>query len=196
VLAISIESFGQVASDSNAPDPSHHAIEATGNNMHGVEMATFYIGQQLFALRAQSVLEALPASAVNPVSAGRLRYCRGTLARHSQGHVTGYVWVFDLAQLLTGKPTRMTDQSQVVVLEHDDRKLGVLVDALHGVNHFTHDNIIASPRMAGGAQSLVNELIKANQGSLLVQCLDPQGLLNALHYNPSQATSMTQTEKS
>ena len=195
VLALSIESFGQVASSSNAPDPSHHAIQATGNNMHGVEMATFYIGQQLFALRAESVLEALPASAINPVSAGRLRYCVGTLARHSQGHVTGYVWVFDLAELLTGKPTRISDQSQVVILEHDDRKLGVLVDALHGVHHFTHENIIVSPRMAGGALSLVNELIKANQGALLVQCLDPQGLLNALQRHPAQATAITQTEK-
>lgn len=34
--------------------------------------------------------------------------------------------------------------------------------------------------MAGGAELLVHELIQANQGALLIQCLNPQGLLHAL----------------
>lgn len=147
-------------------------------------MATFYVGKQLFALQAASVLEALAASAINAVSAGRLPYCLGTLARQTQGQVTGYVWVFDLAALLTGQHSRITEHSQVVVLEHGARKLGVLVDALHGVHHFAKESIIPAPCMAGGDESLVSDLIKANHGALLVQCLSPQGLLQALQRKP------------
>lgn len=182
VLAISIESFGQVENDQQALGQAHHAIQASNTASQGIEMATFYVGKQLFALRAESVLEALPASAISPVSAGRLPYCIGTLARHAQGQVTGYVWVFDLAELLTGQRTRISEQSQVVVIEHGSRKLGVLVGALHGVHHFNQESIIAAPSMAGGADLLVSELIKANQGALLVQCINPQGLLYTLQH--------------
>ena len=187
VLAISMESFGHVETNQHALGVSTHAIQAS-NTIQGVEMATFYVGKQLFALRAESVLEALPASAVSPVSAGRLPYCVGTLARHTQGQVTGYVWVFDLTEILTGQRSRLTEQSQVIVLEHGERKLGVLVGALHGVHHFSQESIIPAPSLAGSTDLLVQELIKANQGELLVQCINPQGLLNALQRKPLEAT--------
>lgn len=180
VLAISIASFGQIEPSHNAGGHAEHAITPASTGSQGVEMASFYVGQQLFALHAESVLEALPASAINPVSAGRLPYCLGTLARQTQGQVMGYVWVFDLAELLTGTRTRITAHSQVVVLEHGARKLGILVDALHGVHAFAPHSIIAAPSMAGGEEQLVSELIQANQGRLLVQCINPAGLLKAL----------------
>lgn len=187
VIAISIETLGAVDSQRNAIDPHAHAIQACDDGMQGIEMATFYAASQLFALRAESVLEALPASAINPVSAGRMPHCVGTLARYAQGQVTGYVWVFDLAQLLTGQRTRITAQCQVVVIAHGARKLGLLVDALHGVHHFSQASIIAAPSMAANGDLLVAELIKANQGALLVQCLTPPGLLKALQQRPATA---------
>lgn len=186
VLALSIETFGQVETDTHGLVQAAHAVDGTGSGIGGVEMATFYVGAQLFALRAESVLEALPAAAISPVSAGRLPYCLGTLARHAQGQVTGYVWVFDLGELLTGQRTRLTEQSQVVVLEHGARKLGVLVSALHGVHHFEHASIIPAPSMTGGGDMLVSELIKANQGALLVQCINPHSLLNTLQRKPGE----------
>lgn len=194
VLAISVETFGHVEDNSQSPGAASHAIQASSNSMQGIEMATFYVGQQMFALRAESVLEALPAEAISPVSAGRLPYCVGTLPRHTQGQVTGYVWVFDLAELLTGQRGRVTEQSQVVVLEHGERKLGVLVSALHGVHHFAQESIIAAPSMASGPELLVSELIKANQGALLVQCISPQGLLHALQRKP-QAPALNSHEQ-
>ncbi|MGN1057096.1 MAG: chemotaxis protein CheW [Comamonas sp.] len=185
VLAISIESFGAVQTEANTgTNQKHHEIQASASVSQGIEMATFYVGAQLFALRAETVLEALPASAISPVSAGRLPYCLGTLARHAQGQVTGYVWVFDLGELFTGQRTQCTEQSQVVILEHGTRKLGILVSALHGVHQFRPDSIIASPSMAGGADILVNELIKANEGSFLIQCISPEGLLHTLQRKP------------
>ena len=103
--------------------------------------------------------------------------------------VAGYVWVFDLGELFTGQCSKITQQSQVVVLEHQDRKLGILVSALHGVHHFSPDSLIPAPTMAGGDDMLVNELIKANHGALLVQCINPQGLLNTLQRKPQEASA-------
>ena len=48
-------------------------------------MATFFVDATLFALDAEVVLEALPASEIAPVSAARLPYCVGTLARRAHG---------------------------------------------------------------------------------------------------------------
>ena len=194
VLAISMENFGHVESSDNALSPTAPTIHNV-NTPAAIEMATFYIGQQLFALHAQSVLEALPATAISPVSAGRLPHCLGTLARQSQGQVTGYVWVFDLGALLTGQPSRITEQSQVVVMEHNNRKLGLLVSALHGVHHFDKESIIPAPTLAGGMNMLVNELIKANQGQLLVQCIHPEGLLYLVQRKPSTVTSIATTDE-
>lgn len=189
ILAISIESFGAVEHAHNALSQAQQDIHTTNAAGPQIEMATFYVGQSLFALRAESVLEALPATAISPVSAGRLPCCLGTLARQSQGKVTGYVWVFDLGELFTGQRSKITQQSQVVVLEHQDRKLGILVSALHGVHHFSPDSLIPAPTMAGGDDMLVNELIKANHGALLVQCINPQGLLNTLQRKPQEASA-------
>lgn len=179
VLAISIESFGKVETADSVHEQARHAIQSSAS-INGIEMATFFVGKQLFALHAESVLEALPATSVNPVSASRLPYCIGTLARHAQGQVTGFVWVFDLGELLTGQRSRLTEKHQVVVVEHGERKFGLLVSALHGVHHFARESVRPAPSMAGGAELLVHELIQANQGALLIQCLNPQGLLHAL----------------
>ncbi len=143
-------------------------------------MATFFVGSSLMALDAACVLEALPAAAIAPVSAGRIPHCVGTMARRSRGALTGYVWVFDLNALLHGKPTRVTAQSQVVVLEHAGRRLGLLVSDLQGVARFADSQVIPAPAMAPSQHRLVDALVKANGGSLLIQCLSAAALLHTL----------------
>lgn len=118
VLALSFKSLGTVQDDALAAVQRRAvAVQSALHGSPGREMATFFVGASLFALDVEHVLEAQPASAVAPVSAGRLPYCIGTLARRNQGSVTGYVWVFDLAHLLTGQPAQRSAQSQVVVLQ-------------------------------------------------------------------------------
>ncbi len=180
ILAVAIQSFGAVQPDASAAVLRRTLTLASSEHKQGAqEMATFFVEADLMALDAACVLEALPASTIAPVSANRLPFCVGTLARHSQGAVAGYVWVFDLCALLKARPSRITAQSQVIVIQHSGRKLGLLVGDLQGVACFAPEQIIDPPAMAG-AGMLVDKLVKANQGQLLVQRLNAANLLQVL----------------
>lgn len=167
----------------------------------GREMATFFIDARPFAVHAACVLEALPASAITAVSAGRLPYCLGTLARRAQGQVTGYAWVFDLGHVLRGTPSAITAQSQVIVIEQGGRRIGLLVSDLLGVQHFAARRFAAAPRMHGGAPAIVGEIIQAQQADgtgLLVQCLDIAALMQLLQTcaaNQRQAAEALQSQQ-
>jgi len=55
--------------------------------------------------------------------------------------------------------------SQIIVLRHQDRLLGLLVDALHGVTEFRTDQVIPTPfGGSAGRPALVEAFIKANGG--------------------------------
>ena len=94
--------------------------------------------------------------------------------------MAGYVWVFDLGALLFGKPVIRTAQSQVIVLELQGLKLGVLVSDLEGVVRFESGQLRLAPAMAGAADQLVDRLIRANDGDLLIQCLNVTALVRML----------------
>ena len=150
---------------------------------HPVELASFYVGASLLALRATEICEALPASAVAPVAAGRLPFCVGALARRHQGGVSGYVWVFDLAALLQGRPGVVTEQSQVIVVQHGGLRVGLLVSALQGVHRLPASALVDSPMRAMASArepALIPQLVHADAGLPLIQCLDPEALMRRL----------------
>lgn len=190
VLALSFTSFGAVLADAedallrrSTQVLGDSAASGTGLDA-GREMATFFIDARPFAMDAGCVLEALPASAITPVSAGRLPYCLGTLARRAQGQVTGYAWVFDLGHVLRGTPSALTAQSQVIVIDAGGRRIGLLVSDLLGVQHFAARRFAAAPRMHAADTAIISEIIQAQQAdgrALLVQCLDVAALMQLLH---------------
>lgn len=186
VLAITVEMFGQALADhsSKSSVPALHDIVGVARGPHTIEIASFYIGKQLFAMRAQNVCEALSPRAIEAVSAHKTPYCIGTLALHTQGQIAAYIWVYDLGHLLTGESTPLTEQSQVIVVEYEQRKLGILASALHGVHNFPPEAMLRSPGLTDVSHALINELVKANQDQLLVQCINPQALLSKLQRIP------------
>ncbi|WP_255576206.1 chemotaxis protein CheW [Comamonas sp. Y33R10-2] len=185
VLALSVQAFGPVQDDAQAAvwrrstrvQSLPSAMPTTGENM---EMATFFVGNSVLAVDAACVLEAQSAADIAPVSAGRLPHCVGTLARRSQGVVAGYVWVFDLSTLLYGKPLLRSAQSQVIVLEHQGLRLGLLVSDLEGVVRLQAGQMRRAPALAHMRESLVESLIQANDGDLLIQCLNVAALVAML----------------
>lgn len=210
LVSLSLQRLGPVHADAHdralrrsAPRPDRApamapAPMAQGSMEHPVELASFYIGANLMALRASQVCEALPASAVAPVAAGRLPCCVGALARRSLGQVSGYVWVFDLAALLQGRPGVVTEQSQVIVFQHEGLRAGLLVSALQGVHRVPSTALVSSPmREAASVESalsqyaaLVRELVHADAGLPLIQCLDPAALMRRLQPASSAAVAV------
>ncbi|MDD2608520.1 MAG: chemotaxis protein CheW [Giesbergeria sp.] len=186
VLALSFERLGAV--QSSAVDAVHRqraALLTEVSATEGREMATFFVGPSLLALDAASVCEALPATAIAPVSASRQAYCVGTLALKTQGNISSYVWVFDLGQLLSGKASPQTPQSQVIVLRHGEQSVGLLASELHGVGLFAHQRIVKAPGLPGTAGKLITHLIKGHPGQTLIQCLDVGQLVAMLCRHPA-----------
>jgi chemotaxis signal transduction protein len=181
VLGVCFESFGAVRSD--ADDIVHRAcsvLQSGANLAQGVEVATFFVDAGLYALPAEAVVEALPGHAVSPVSAGKLPWRVGTLARRSNGGVTGFVWVFDLGHMLRGRPSERGQDSQVIVIRHGGVEVGLLVNELHGVPAFPPHEITELPFLGEAEHSLVTRVIRANKGELLIQCLDVTRLVARL----------------
>src|SRR5690606_22653903 len=98
VLAVVFYRFGEVRARSGLVDREHTMLEPATTS-GGIEYASFFVDGMLFALPAESVLEALPAADVSPVSMGGRRERIGLLAQQREGEARRFVWVFDLRRL-------------------------------------------------------------------------------------------------
>ncbi len=197
VLAVSFEPLGIVQSSAEDAVYRQRAALLTETSLaEGLEMATFFIGSSLLALEACSIQEAMSASDIAPVSAGRRPYCVGTLARKTQGSISSYVWVFDLGHLLSGKASVLTQQSQVLVLRHGSQYIGLLVSELHGVATFAPERVVKAPMLPANVGRLITRLIKTTQGQMLIQCLDIAQLVALLYRNPEEEATASHHDTS
>jgi chemotaxis signal transduction protein len=130
------------------------------------------------ALPALAVLEAVSVQAMRPASVGQSVWRRGIVRREHDGQDT-YAWVFDLAGLLGGQPDQPRHDSQILIMQHGSACIGLIVDELHSVAQFAHGNVTPNPLSAAEAGLFVSNIIRANDGELAIQLLDPQRLCSA-----------------
>lgn len=171
VLAIVFDAFGEVREQA-AANRAEAVLDIDPTMRGGREFATFFIDGGLFAIPAECVLEALPASAVSPVSMGAGPDRIGILALHDESGTQNFVWVFDLGQMMHGAPSAIDSSSQVIIVRHDNRTVGLLISELHGVPKFQDGQITQIPFAGGNDGMLVTHVIKANAGRLLIQAID------------------------
>nr|WP_315252061.1 chemotaxis protein CheW [uncultured Duganella sp.] len=177
VLAVLLQAFGPVRSEL----PAAAAVRIERLRDSGPDFAIFYAGRTLMALRAAQIQEAVPFAKVQRTTSGgamaaaRLGMLDVPLANGRQH----FVWVFDLALLVSGKPGAISDNSQVMLVHHGATVIGLLVDDLHSVQQFDAADLTESPLVAGDA-ALAPRLIKANGGNLLIQEVDLERLIARL----------------
>ncbi len=181
VIAVVFESFGAVRErnpmgNKNLPPLIYHA---TGTTRH--QFATFFIERNLFAIPAESVLEALPAAEILPISMGSHAGRVGMLSvKHKHGE-SQLIWVFDLGYRIHGATPEISTGCQVVVVQHAQGDIiGLLVDELHGVPEFSDEQITSTPFVKNTGGALVTKVIKGNHGNLLIQVLDVDYLYHML----------------
>ena len=181
VLAIVFEPIGPVREQSPSATRVDTAIQAEAHTSGSVEYATFISNGVLYALPALNVLEAVSATRLSSVPVGGKPACLGLLdLQHRDAH-SGPVWVFDLNRLMNKPGSVPSDSAQIVVVESAGRRLGLLVDELHDVKEFPPHLVLPSPFYAEGGAALIRQLIKANQGALLIQAIGVGSLFaNAL----------------
>jgi chemotaxis signal transduction protein len=193
VISIVYDSFGEVRDRVGAGNQAAFMLDADSTNSGGIEFATFFVEGSLFALEAAYVMEALAASDISPVSMGGRSERVGVLAIQNDNE-KAYAWVFDLGYLLSGVPSLRDSSSQVVVVEHGNHKIGLLVGALHSVAEFNEDDIITTPIAADSSGRLIKQIIKANNGKLLIQGIDIDYLANMLTNPYAQVEFAKQAE--
>ncbi|MBA5639789.1 chemotaxis protein CheW [Duganella sp. LX20W] len=183
VLAVVVQSFGAVRAGGAAGTARPRMLSAPAGGGHGAEYATFFVGTSLFAMDAAGVYEARTASKLTPVSMGGGAACIGILELDGAGKDdTDHVWVYDLGFFLSGRSTEIDGRSQVVVVRHGARTVGLLVSELHGVAKFGDDDLIALPLVSQDGRSLVTRIIKAYGGEVLIQLIDIASLFGLLEY--------------
>ncbi len=181
VIAVVFESFGQVRSAGTQTDSRQYLLESDPSMADGSEFATFFSDQNLFAISAAHVIEAVPYSEVLPTSMGTRAEQIGVLGlRRDDDHRKEFIWVFDLGQMMRGSRSAISGSSQVMILREGAHTIGLLVDELHAVPQFNASQIMHTPFAMQGESMLVTQVIKANNGQLLIQAIDVGRLFSLL----------------
>jgi chemotaxis signal transduction protein len=181
VIAVVYSPFGEERQQAAHGNNAATALEHDPTAPAGREFATFFVDGSLFALAAEYVQEALPASAVSPMSMGSRAERIGILALSHDNEAKRFVWVFDLGHLMRGYKSEINSASQVVIVKRGEHSIGLLVSELHGVPEFQPSQITPTPLAAPETGMLVTEVIQANRGNLLIQSVNIDHLFAVLN---------------
>ncbi|WP_353156998.1 chemotaxis protein CheW [Herminiimonas fonticola] len=181
VLAVVFHSFGEERQQISHGNSAGTVLELDAMAPAGREFATFFIDGALFAMAAEYVQEALPASKIAPMSMGSRAERIGILALQHENESRRFVWVFDLGHLVRGCRSDIDSSSQVIVVNRGTQSIGLLVSELHGVPEFQPSQIVPTPLAAPSTGMLVTEVIQANRGNLLIQSINVDHLFAVLN---------------
>lgn len=179
IIAVVFEPLGRVVAD-GAAGVAVASVQEEAEIEQSCDYATFFTGKNLLAIEAGFVRQALPCSEMRPASMGGRTERIGLINFDNSAGVSELIWVFELAQLLGREALAQVDGNQVIVVEWEGHTIGLLVDALHEVPRFGRPQITRMPFGSPGGSVLVTQVIKANQGTLLIQLLDPARLFGLL----------------
>ncbi|MRV73581.1 chemotaxis protein CheW [Duganella sp. FT92W] len=169
VVAVVIETLGALRN--GVPRLRQSAALPGGMSMtaSGAEFATFYVDTGQFAIAATDVQEAQCASKIRPVTMGSGAACVGVIALDAAEDLC---WVYDLGVLLHGRPTPVTQRSQVIVARNEGKTVGLLVDDLDVVAKFDDAQITPVPLFHADQAALVKQVVNPGSGGGLIQIID------------------------
>lgn len=172
VIAVVFESFGEVRERVPSGNKTATTLESSSAECGGKQFATCFIDGNLYAIPAGQVLEALPGSNLLPMTMGGFEGRIGMLAYGHDNEEKKIIWVFDLGYMVRGRLTEITRGSQIIVVQHGDQSIGLLVDELHGVPEFSDELISPTPFSRHDGGTLIPQVIRANQGKVLIQVIN------------------------
>lgn len=181
VLAIVCIPLGEVQERALIARGSYKAGTDVASGAGTLRMyATVWCGQHILAMPATQVAESVPATLLTGRTmadpSGRI----GMLVPQAGIAIERVAWVYDLGQLVNGRPTRLEDASEIVVVRQGPRTVGLLVDALHAVPEYADEQIVPSPFAPQGAGKLVTHFVKPVGDQPLIQLLDIEKLFEKL----------------
>ncbi|WP_334133453.1 chemotaxis protein CheW [Tepidimonas sp.] len=181
VLAVVIESLGEVREVGPRHEMAHDDWWTQSGGRGGREYATFYLAGELFALDAGCVREAVPADRMTSTPPGGHPARVGLLPPTSNIARSHFIWVYDLARLLSlsGAGSGSHEGRQIILVDHHDELFGLLVDELHAVPEFEAHEIVEAP-FGVSQHQLIQRLIRARNATVLIAVIDETRLHEAL----------------
>ncbi|MBI2277128.1 MAG: chemotaxis protein CheW [Dechloromonas sp.] len=135
-------------------DKASYARRQAGGE-DAVEIATFYIGDSWYGVASSLVVEAIDAGDITVIP-GLPESARGCVMHDDQP-----ITIFDLAALLTGRPTAVEARQIVVIRSLEQRiSFGILVDELGEIPEIAAERIEPIPGMLANGKSLTESLVK------------------------------------
>jgi len=129
------------------------------NNPDLRELVTFRLGEERYAIDIQSVREIRGWSPATPLPNSQ-PFMQGVV------NLRGIVLpVMDLGRRLGGPPSEPSARHAVIVIEHEGRMMGLLVDAVSDILGIEPGSLQPAPDLsAGGSAPLLEGLITSEEG--------------------------------
>ena len=166
VLAVMWQALGAVE-----PDTDHIgvALNADAAHSNGQPYAIFACAGRLYAVKAAKVQEARPANGMLPITLGGGTDCAGMLTMDVNG-TRALAYVYNLSAWL-GNTKPRTFAREIIVLNDDGRRIGLLVDQLHSVGRH-----LAQPLQRTTADGhLIREVLQVE--NTMIPVLDTDALM-------------------
>ena len=134
-------------------------------------VSTFHIGETLLGIDTLRVQEIIRVSDVTKVHHAP-EYVQGVI--NLRGKI---VTVLDLSRKLNLSPAEIRDESRVIIVDHDDEYVGLLVDSISDVIVAERERMVPSPANVDGAQEkFFQGVYHGDQG--LIAVLDVEEVLS------------------
>ncbi len=132
-----------------------------------VRWITFYLGDERFAVQVEAVREILRVNNILPVP-GADDFILGIT--NIRGSV---VTVIDGRSRFMLPEKEQDDLSRIIVIEHDDEAVGVLVDSVSDVVDLPMSAIDANPKMNNNQGTrYINGVVSQNDGLIIILNVD------------------------
>jgi len=146
---------------------AQQAQEKTGSFL----VSTFHVGETLLGIDTLRVQEIIRVSDVTKVHHAP-EYVQGVI--NLRGKI---VTVLDLSRKLDFSPAEIGDESRVIIVDHEDEYIGLLVDSISDVIVAERQHMIPSPANVEGTQErFFQGIYHGDQG--LVAVLDVEEVLH------------------
>ncbi|MBX9460028.1 MAG: chemotaxis protein CheW [Brevundimonas sp.] len=139
------------------------------NNPDLRELVTFRLAEVRYAIDIQSVREIRGWSPATPLPNSQ-PFMQGVV------NLRGIVLpVMDLGRRLGGAASEPSARHAVIVIEHDGRTMGLLVDAVSDIVGIEPGSVHPAPDLTAGAESLLEGIVTSEDG--MISLLDLSALV-------------------
>jgi len=144
----------------------------TKQNLEEVQLVSFYLGNEEFALEIENVREIIRYPEIVKVP-NMPEYIKGVIALRDN-----LMPIIDMRIKLNTGSAELTDSTRVVVVDVNNTSVGLVVDRVYEVTRIPKDTIFAPPQtLTGDSGDRLKGIARVDEGKRIIMLLDPQDII-------------------